>query len=107
MHIVQLLLHLGARVDIEVVIAALPESAQRLVSREAQRELAFAPGLIPSHPAREALLEDLDDPCRSGRAGFADQQVHMLGHEHEAHQRKAIARSHFLKNLDGKIPDAR
>jgi hypothetical protein len=30
----------------------------------------------------------------------------MLGHENEADQRKAIASTYFLENLDGHIPDA-
>ena len=106
-HVVQLLLRLGARIHIEVLIAPLPEPAQRRpVSGKAQRELALAAAFLSAYSAREPLLEDLDDSCGSRGAGFADEQVHMLGHENEADQRKAIASTYFLENLDGHIPDA-
>lgn len=97
---------LCAGVDIEIVVAALPEAAQPPVSGETQRQLAFAVAFLPAYPAGEPLLEDLDDSCWRREAGFAEQQMHVLGHEHETDQCKVIARTHFLKNFDGQIPGA-
>ena len=104
MNVVQLLLHFRARVHVKIVIPPLPKSSQPLVLfGKSQRELARLPALSPAHSPRDSLLEHLHHFGRKNRRRFANQQVHVLRHDHVAYERKPVPCSNFLKNLHRKI----
>ena len=107
MHVVELLGHLRAGVDVEIVIAALPEAAKFAASLgKVKSQLAGALGLSGAQGARNSLLENLDNFCGTSAAGLAQEQVHMLGHEDVANKSKAVARSRLFEGADGQIPGA-
>src|SRR5271165_5504356 len=106
-HVVQLLRHLPARVNIQVKIPPLPESPQSIViPRKRQGHLPFPRASSPSHPPRNSLLEHLNDLRWRAGAALADQQVDMFGHNHIADQRKPIPHAHFAENLHNNISRA-
>ena len=92
--------HLWAGVDIEIVIAALPESPQQaFLLRKTQPELPFQSTLPRSHAARKSLFKDLDDFRRSNRSTFTDEQVEMFWQDDIADQSEAVARADFFESL--------
>ena len=106
-HVVQLLDHFRSRIDVEIVVAALPEAPQRsFLGPEVQRQLSL--GLSPSaaHAARQTLLEDLQDLGRRRERRFADQQMDVIGHEDVPDQSESIARAHLAENLHGEVSGA-
>ena len=106
-HVVEFLDHFCAGVDVEIVIAALPETRQEtFLVRKTQAELSFRRALSCSHATRKSLLEDLDDFAGRSRAGFADEQVEMLRHDDVTDESEAVASANFLEDLHGKIPGA-
>lgn len=106
-HVVKFLEHLCVGVDVEIVIAPLPETPQQVfVLRKMQAELAFRSTFPCTHAARKSLLEDLDDFRGSDRSAFADEQMEMFWHDDIADQSEAVASADFLEDLHGKIPGA-
>ena len=107
MHIVEFLRHLRARVDIEIIIAALPEAAVFAGTLwKTKGQLARALAFFGAQCAGDALLETLDDLGGSGGAGLAQEQVHMLGHEDVANESKAVTHSCLLKGANSQIARA-
>ncbi len=106
-HVVEFFPQLRARIPIEIVISALPESAQ-LASGfwEAQSELAFSGTLSAARAARYSLLEYFNNFRWANAAGFTDQQVNMFGHDDVAREGQAVPGAILLENLDGKISGA-
>ncbi len=103
-HVVEFLLHLRAGVDVEVVVAALPEAAEfAALLWKAEQKLPRALAFSGSQGAGDTLLEALDDLGWTCAAGLAQKQVHMLGHENVANEGKAVARSSLLKRVNGQI----
>ena len=106
-HIVEFFLHLRLRVHVEIVIPSLPESSEPTVDfRKRKPELALSRTLSSAHPARQSLLEHLNDLRRAARTGFAEQQVDVLGHDYVSHKSEPISPTDFLENLDCQIPGA-
>jgi hypothetical protein len=106
-HVVELLRHLGAGVDIEVVITALPEPAELAASHwKAKSKLTRALAFSGAEGAGDALLETLNDRGRAAAAGLAEKQVDMFGHKHVANKSKAVTRSRLFEGADGKIAGA-
>ena len=104
MHIVELLRHLRAGVDIEIIIAALPEAAVFAGPlRKTKGQLARALAFSGAQCAGDALLETLDDLGGTGGAGLAQEQVHMFGHEDVANESKAVTHSCLLKGANSQI----
>jgi len=107
MHVVELLGHLRAGVDVEIVITALPEAAEFAASLgKAKSQLTGALALSGAQGAGNSLLENLDNLCGTNAAGLAQQQVHVFGHEDVANKSKAVARSRLFEGADGQIPGA-
>ncbi len=103
-HVVEFLLHLRAGVDVEVVVAALPEAAEfAALPWKAEQKLPRAIAFSGSQGAGDPLLETLDDLGWTCAAGLAQKQVHMLGHQNVANEGKAVARSSLLKRVNGQI----
>src|SRR5713226_7830794 len=79
-------------VDVEVIKACLPETRQsRTIVHEQQTQLsaggfAFFPTQLSGHP----LLERLQHHRRRRFRRLADQQVHVIGHDHITHQQKLV-----------------
>src|SRR5271157_2786630 len=106
-HVVQPLRHLRPRVDIQVKIPPLPESPQSIViPRKRQGHLPFRRSPFAAHTPRNSLLENLNDLGRRARTAFADEQVHMFGHNHISDQRKPITPAHLAKNLHKNVSRA-
>ena len=81
MHVIELLPEFATGVDIEVVIAPLPEAARvRRLLRKRQRQLRLGSSFLAAKFSGNALFEDLDrlGGSRSGR--FTDEQVEVVGH---------------------------
>src|SRR5258705_1655292 len=103
-HVVEFLLHLRAGVDVEVVVAALPEAAEfAALPWKAEQKLPRAIAFSGSQGAGDPLLETLDDLGWTCAAGLAQKQLHMLGHENVANEGKPEARSSLLKRVNGQI----
>ena len=104
-HVLKFLHHLRAVVHVEVVVSSLPEST-KLSRGFCEGECPLPRLLALSFPqiAGNSLLEHLHDFRGIAGSRFADQQVHMFGHEHIADQRKTIPGANLLQNSDGKIP---
>jgi len=99
--------YLGAGIDIEIVVAALPETAKgSFLGRKSQGELSLRCALFAAQAAREALFEDLNDCRRSNRSRFADEQVDVFGHDDVADQSETVAGAHFFEDLHGKVSGA-
>jgi len=94
MHVVKFLLDLCLRVDVEIIIAALPEAAEFTAPLwKAKRKLPVAFAFSGAQGSGDSLLETLDDLCGSCAAGLAQKQMHVFGHEHIAKKSEAVARS--------------
>ena len=107
MHVVELLCHLGAGVDVEIIVAALPEAAEFTASlRKAKGKLSGALSFSGAQCTGNSLLETLDDLCGACAAGLAQQQVHVLGHENVPHQSKAVAQPGLLEGANGEAAGA-
>jgi hypothetical protein len=109
-HVVQFLDELGLTPHVEIIKAVLPKPGQRF-GRIAERKLELSGGGLPSRlasqAARHALFQDLQDGGRSPHAGFADEQMNVVGHDNVAHQGKPVAIAHFSQNLHKQIPRVR
>ena len=107
-HVVKLLLKFGLRVNVEIIVAALPESPQPLLLfRKGKGQLASGVALAGAQGAGDALFENLHNFCRGDVAGFAEQQVDVLGHQDVTDQREAVASPHLIEYSHGQIPGAR
>ena len=103
-HIVELLRHLRAGVDIEIVISALPEPPEFTAPLgEAKGQLPRALPFSGAQGTGDSLLETLDDLGGSGAAGLAQEQVHMFGHKDVANESKAVAQPRLFEGADGQV----
>jgi len=106
-HVVELLLKFGSRVNVEVIVAALPESPQPtfpLSKRESQLRPAFAPSA--AQRARHPLFENLHNFRRRDVSGFAQQEMDVFGHQDVTDEREAITSSYLFENAHRQIPGA-
>ena len=102
MHIVEFFEQLGAGVDVEVVVAALPETAKEiLVVRKTERHLFFRTTFPCPHTAGKPLLEDLNDFGGRSGSGLGDEQMQVFGHDDVADDAEMIAGADFLENVHG------
>jgi hypothetical protein len=82
-HILKLFHHFCAGMHIEVIISSLPEPTKRCRGFcEGERPLARLPTPPFTQAARNSLLEHLHNFRGIAGSRFADQQMHMFGHEH-------------------------
>lgn len=82
MNIAQLLSKLPLIPQVAVVVALLPENAS-------------------PQPLGEGQFQVVDSVCQKAAGlGFADQQVHVFGHDHVCVDRKAEAAAHLVQNLE-------
>ena len=106
-YVVKFFEHFCAGIDVEIVIAALQETAQQIfLVRKTQAELALQSVFPGSHTARKSLLEDLDDFGGRNGSRFADEQVKVFWHDDIADESKGVASADFLENLHSKISGA-
>lgn len=106
-HVIQFLEQFFFTVDIEVVIAALPESlSPGQVIPKGQRELAWRAAPFAAKYPGNALLQHLDDFGRSGLGRFIDQQMDVLGHEHIAEEPEAGTCADLTKDFHEEISGA-
>ena len=107
MHVVQFFLHLRPRPHIEVVVAPLPEPPQPVIlSRKAQRQLPLPLAFLPAHALRKPLFEDLNHFRGLHRSRLADQQMHVLRHEHVPDQPELKFASDFPQHFQEQISRA-
>jgi hypothetical protein len=102
MHVVQFLLHLAAAIHVEIIEPSLPKSHWPvLLPRKWKLELRrqFSSLSLP-HRSRRSLLQNLHNLRWCPVHGFADQQMHMLGHQHIPHQRELVPRPHFPQDFN-------
>jgi len=83
MHVLELLDRLFMVPDIEVIVATLPESY-------VTRFLEFS---------RYLLLQHLQDNGELEIAGFADQQMHVFGHDNVTRYNEAVLLPHLFQLL--------
>jgi len=76
MHIRKLLAQFPPRINIEIVLAPLPESLQLLIT---------VPLFITPHLPRHSLLKHLHNRRWRHYSRLANQKMHMFGHDHIAH----------------------
>jgi len=107
-HIVKLLVQFGSRVNIEVIVAALPESPQSTFPLS-KREHQLRPGFAPSAAKRagHTLFQNLHNFRRWDVSGFAQQKMDVFGHQHVAKQQEAVAAAYLVENAHRQIPGAR
>ena len=85
--------------DVEVVKAALPERRRFLEPRgKGKPELLGRRCSVPAQRTRYLLLQNLQDLGRIPFRRFADEQVHVLGHDHISDQSKRMSRANFMQN---------
>ena len=107
MHVVKFLLDLCLRVDVEIIIAALPEAAEFTAPLwKAKHKLPVAFAFSGAQGSGDSLLETPDDLCGSYAAGLAQNQMHVFGHEHIANKSEAVARSSLFEGADGEVAGA-
>jgi len=104
MHVVELFVHLCPGIDVEIVIAALPEPAELGASPwKAKGKLTWALAVSGTEGAGDSLLETLDNRGGACGAGLAKEQVDVFGHEDVANESKAVTRPRLLEGADGEI----
>src|SRR5713101_6262187 len=84
MHVLEFLSYFPFCVYVEIVKPRLPEAARillRLGKVQAQLSSRWASPLLP-HFARHSLLQHLQHRRRRASPRLADQQMHMLRHDH-------------------------
>ena len=107
MHIVKFFEQFRAGIDVEIVVAALPETAQEILPlRKMELQLVFRVAFPSSHSTRQPLLEDLNDFGGRSRSRLGDEQMQVLGHDDVADDTETIAGADFLENLRGQISGA-
>ena len=107
MHVLEFLYHFCAGIHVEVIVSSLPESTKlRRGFRGGERLLARLSTPLFTQGARNSLLEHLYDFRGVAGSRFADQQMHMFGHQHIADQLETIPGSDLLEDVDGEIPRA-
>ena len=87
MHVSQLFHPFGGAIDVEVVIAGLPEGA-----------------LTPLHRDRE--LHGLQCLGQHGLTWLADEQVDMLGHDDVTEEKEIVSLPHRLQGVFEELPSA-
>ena len=104
-HVVEFLHHFCAGMHVEIIVSSLPESTKLCRSFcEAEGPLARVPMPPFTQAARNSLFEHLYDFRGAAGSRFADQQMHMFGHQHIADQCKTIPGTDLLEDVDGEIP---
>src|ERR1700686_1628245 len=90
------------REDIESGIPGGGRITVAFCKREAQLPCWCAAPAFPEIP-RDALLQHFQDEGWRGLGGFADEEMHVIGHDHISDQRKLVAFTNFRKGLDEDI----
>jgi hypothetical protein len=101
MHVIQFLFHLAATIHVEIIEPSLPKSHWPiLLPRKWKLELRcqFSSFSLP-HRSRYSLLQNLHSLRWCHLHRFADQQMHVLRHQHIPHQRELPPRPHFLQDF--------
>jgi len=99
-HVVELLLDLFPAPDVEIVEAALPQSGRKLCEKKRKGKLGPRCFSLSAERLRSILLQYLHNAGRSAGLGLADEQVHVLGHDHVADEKKFVARAQSVENFD-------
>ena len=99
MHVLELLNPLLMAPDVKIMEAKLPKMRQCMIGIEVELQLRGRRLPVAAQLPGDALLEYLQDRGRRTARGLADQQMDMFGHNHEAHQREAIAITDLGENL--------
>src|SRR6266853_5004769 len=99
MHVVELLTNFLTTPHIEIIESGLPETWETPVAfckREAQLPCWDAAPIFSEIP-RDALLQHFQDKGWRGLVGFADEQMHVIGHNHISDQRDFVAFTNIRK----------
>src|SRR4051812_25091079 len=103
MHIPKLLRDFSIRVHVEVVIASLPEALARgLPELILRARLAFA-----QQAHSDALLQNLHHHGNSIPPWFADQEMNVLGHDHESDDFKVVTLAYRFEDSEKHIAPTR
>src|SRR5712664_1038606 len=104
-HVLQFLFPLLVTVHVEIVEPWLPELRQlRDELRKSQGKLPLGRRpLLPPHLPGDALLEHLQHRRGSPLLWLADQQMHMIRHDHVAHQKESILSPNPAQFLDKQV----
>ncbi len=105
MHIVKLLAKFLSAPNIEVIESGLPESWQisdTFCKREAQLPCRRTASLSPQIP-RNPLLQHLQDNRWRGFLRLADEQMHVIRHNHVSDQQEFVTFTNLAKGLDEEV----
>ncbi len=105
MHVVEFLANFPFTPDIEVVKSGLPETRQTPVAfRKCEAQLPCRPA-APASPEfpRDALLQHFQDNGWRALGGFADEQMHVIGHHHVSGQQEFVAFTNPAEGLHEEI----
>ncbi len=103
MHVVQLLFYFPTAPNVEIIKPSLPKPLLSVLLRKRKPQLTpHAPPLC-SHRSRHSLLQYLDHLRRRTLGRFAQQEMHVLRHQHISDKLEPVPLSHFPKNLHKKI----
>src|SRR6266571_4737292 len=105
MHIVKLLAKFLFAPNIEVIESGLPESwhvPHTSRKREAQLRCRGTASPFPQIP-RDALLQDLQDNRWRVFLRLADEQMHVIRHNHVSDQQELITFTNLAKGLDEEV----
>src|SRR6266849_8820899 len=104
-HIVELLAKFLFAPNIEVIEPGLPESRQisdTFGKREAQLPCRRAASLSPQVP-RDALLQHLQDNRWRVFLRLADEQMHVIRHNHVSDQQESVTFTNLAEGLDEEV----
>jgi len=96
MHVPEFFCNFSIRIYVEVIIAPLPKAPTRCLP---EFTLGGGPPL-KQQPAGNALLQDLHHDRNRTSLWLADQDVNVLGHDHESDYLEAIALAHLLEDFE-------
>ena len=104
-HVMKFFFFLGVTPDIEIIKAALPETpVLRQPVVEGQQKLPLrSPALSAAHGPRDALFQNLQNSGHRAFGRFAEKQMHVIGHEHIAHQRELILAADLAQYFEEEI----
>jgi hypothetical protein len=104
-HVFELLANFLLAPHIEVIKSGLPETRKTFIPSckcEAQLPCRRAPYASPEIP-RNALLQHFQDDRWRGFRRFADEQVHVIGHDHVADQQEIVPFTNLAESVHEKI----
>jgi hypothetical protein len=104
-HVFELLANFFLAPNIEVIESGLPETRKTFVPSckcEAQLPCRRAP-LASPEILRNALLQHFQNDRWRGLGGFADQQVHVIGHDHVADQQEIVSLTNLAESVHEEV----